>query len=363
MDGITNSNRLDNTTERKLHAAVVDNVLNAPTYFSRLMGQGIPFEGKTLSYTVDTANSSQFEWFTGLEDLGAQAEDTTVTLDYAHTAGTQPKVGIMLESFANAGSLGTIPLDAFQYAKAAQEAIRSVATAIYGLGTGDQPNGIRVIADDGTNASTIGGQSKSTYSALAGTYTDWANTITLAKLGTLDDNVSVGVGMNSTPNINVVDFTTWGLFEQLIDPTVVANYNATGFPMMPIRGDGMSSGGKLGANAGFIYLAHRGRPVIKDKFATATTWFKLNEDSFAWAGRSLVPDEFRGMVSKVNLGSMNGYDSHAAEEAPSQFNGWFYQKPQVLPNNAGTVARFYVIGQLCAWEPRLNGQGINASGI
>ena len=355
-DGITVSNRLDGTTERKLHAKVVDNVLNGPTYASRLLSKGQPFQGKTRDYTVDIENSSQFEWFTGLETLNSSAEDTTITLSYAHTAGTQPKVSIMLESFANAGDMGTIPLDAFKYQKASQEALRNVASAIYGTGSGDTPNGLQAVVDDGTNASTIGGQSRSTYSALDAIYTNSSGTLTLAKLATLDDAASTGGEMASTPNLNATTFTIWSLYEQLVEPQIVANYNATGFPTMPVRGDGAVAQGKLGGNAGFQFLAHRGRAVIKDKFATSGVWYKLNEESFGWLGRTIVPDEYKGLLKAVDLGDMSAYQSNSAEEAISKFHGWFYQSPQMMPNQAGTIARFYVIGQVAAWEPRLNGQ-------
>lgn len=354
VDGIPVSNRLDGTTERKLHAKVVDNVLNGPTYMSRLMGMAKPFQGKTQDFTVDIENSTQFEWFTGLEDLNSAAEDTTITLSYAHTAGTQPKVGIMLESFANAGSLGTIPLDAFKYQKAAQEALRNVATAAYGIAAGDQPNGIRAIVDDGTNAATIGGQSRSTYSALNATYTDSSGTMTLAKLGTLDDNAAIGGELGGVPNINVAGFTVWSLYERLLDPQLRSNYK--GAEIMPIRGNGTVSRSELGGAAGMTATHHRGFPVVKDKFATAQAWFKLNEDSFAWYGRTNVPEEYRGQITKVNLGEMDAYESVAGMEAPSSFNGFFYQKPQMMPNQAGTIARFYVIGQMCTWNPRMNAQ-------
>lgn len=355
-DGIAITNRVDGTTERKLHAKVVDNILEGPTYMSRLMGMGKPFEGKTQDFTLDIANSSQFEWFTGLEDLNSAAEDTTITLSYAQTAGSQPKVGIMLESFANAGAMGTIPLDAFKYQKSAQEALRNVATAAYATGAGDQPNGLQAIVDDGTNAGTIGGQSRTTYSALNATYTSSGGTLSLVKLGTLDDAAAIGGDVAGVPNINVTTFTAWSLYEQLLDPQVRANYQASGYSRMPVRGKGAVSKAEMGGAGGLVAVFHRGMPTIKDKFATSGIWYKLNEDSFAWYGRTQVPEEYRGMVSKVNLGSMDAYQSTAGDEAPSEFNGWFYQKPQVMPNNAGTIARFYVIGQLMTWEPRKNGQ-------
>ncbi|HEC65742.1 MAG TPA: hypothetical protein ENI23_10625, partial [bacterium] len=227
-DGIAVSNRLDNTTERKLHAKVVDNILTGPTYLSRLMGKGKPMQGKTHDFTVDIQNSTQFEWFVGLETLNASAEDTTITLSYAHAAGSQPKVGIMLESFANVGQLGTIPLDAFNFEKAGQEALRNVSSAIYGTGSGNRPNGLQAIVDDGTNAGTIGGQLRATYSALNATYTSSGGTLTLAKLGTLDDGAAQGGEVAAIPNINVMDFTRWSLYEQLLDPQQRSNYSGGG---------------------------------------------------------------------------------------------------------------------------------------
>ena len=362
-DGITVSNRLDNTTERKLHGKVVDNILTGPTYMSRLMGRGKPFEGKTQDFTVDIEKSTQFEWFTGLENLNSSAEDTTILLSYAHTAGTQPKVGIMLESFANAGQLGTIPLDAYNFEKAGQEALRNVASAAYGVGTGDQPNGLQAIVDDSTNAATIGGQARATYSALNATYTDSGGTLTLVKLGTLDDNAAIGGEVAGVPNINVVDFTRWGLYEQLLDPQQRANYEAGGGSRLPIRGDNVVSQAQLKGAAGLVATFHRGRAVIKDKFCTSGVWYKLNESSFDWHGRNSVPEEYRGVLTKVNLGSMEAYESVAGDEAPSSFNGWFYQKPQVMPDQAGTIARFYVIGQIATKNPRMNGQLHSITGV
>lgn len=356
-DGITLSNRIDNTTERKLHAKVVDQVLNGPTYASRMLGMAKKFSGKQMDVTVDIERSNQFEWYTGLETLNSSAEDTTITLQYTHTAGTQPVVSIMLESFANAGPEGTIPLDAFQTEKAGQEVIANVSTAIYGFGIGDQPDGLRQIVDDGTNADIIGGQSRSTYSALNGTYTSFANTLTLAKLATLDTAASVGGEGVGTPNINATTFAIWDLYEQLLDPQLVANYNASGFPSMPVRGDGMTGQGKLGANGGLTYLSHRGRAVIKDQYAPSGSWFKLNEKSFDWMGRTVVPENYSAMITKADLGNMKGYESIAGEEAPSNFNGFFYQKAQMLPNQSGTIARYHVIGQVVTKQPRLNAQG------
>lgn len=362
-EGIAVTTRVESKTLRALNSKVVDAILTGPTYLSRLMSKAKRFRGSTMDWTIKFQQSSQFEWFTGLENLNSAAEDNEITLSYAHTAGTQPKVSIMTESFANAGPEGVIPLDAYKYEEAAQEVLQEVASAAYGTGAGDQPLGLQAFVDDGTNASTLGGQTKSSYDVLDATYTDSGGTLTLAKLGTLDDAAAKGGEVAGVPNINLMDFTRWSLYEQLLDPQVRANYNSSGFPRMSVMGDGPSESVLMGA-AGFASLAHRGFPAIKDKKATSGVWYKLNESSFGWFGRTIVPEEYRRLgLSKVNLGSREALDSIAAAEAPSQFNGWFYQPPMLMPDQAGTIARFYVLGQICAWRPNLNGQLHSITGV
>src|SRR3990172_12220665 len=109
-DGIQFGSNVNDFTLPKLYAKVVDNILNAPTYYSRLMGKGKPFMGKTMDITVDVVQDTQGEFFVGLETLNSSAVQTTVPLSYAHTAFTQPKVSVMLESFANTGEQVVINL-------------------------------------------------------------------------------------------------------------------------------------------------------------------------------------------------------------------------------------------------------------
>ena len=70
------------------------------------------------------------------------------------------------------------------------------------------------------------------------------------------------------------------------------------------------------------------------------------------------------MLTKVNLRDEGeAFESVAMAEGPSEFNGFFYQKPMMMPNNAGTIARFYVIGQICTWNSRMNGQLYGITGV
>lgn len=348
--------RIDGTTERKLHAKVVDNALNAATYFSRSVSAGKPFLGKTEDITVDVVSDTQGEFFTGLETLSSSAVQTTVTLSYAHTAFTQPKVSIMLESFANAGQTGTIPLDAFKYEKAAAEALQRFGSAVYADGTANRPNGLgNIVLDSGT----IGGQSRSTYSTLAATVTASGGTLTLAKLATLFDTISAAGLQSQEPNIGVMTKTVWSLYEQLLTPNVRAQYNEVGYNALGVRAQyAVRSKSELKNAAGFSSLSYRGMNFIKDDFATSGYLHLLNESYFAWHGRSVVPDEYKDFLTKVNLGTMKAYEGTGADalEMPSEYNGWFYQKPLMLPNQAGMISRFYVIGQMVASGFRRSGK-------
>lgn len=361
-DGIQYGSNVDNFNERKLHAKVVDQILNAPTLYSRLLGKGEPMEGKTMDYTVDVVADTQGEFFTGLETLNSSAVNTTIVLSYAHTAFTQPKVGVMLEDFANTGSTATINLDVFKYEKAAAEALQRLGTAAYADGTSNRPNGLGIIVDD---AGTIGGQSRSTYPMLNAVDTASGGTLTLAKLATLDDSTRAASLLESTTNIGVTTKAVWSLYESLLQPNVRQDYATFGNPRLGVRAMTATRGDKADNGAGFLSIEHRGKPIIADDFCTAGYLYYLNENSFGWVGRSIVPDRYKSMVEKVNLGTTKSYEGVGAQslELPSEYNGWFYQKDMVLPNQAGAIGRFYVIGQIACWEPRRNGRLTGITGV
>ena len=361
-DGIQFNNRVDNFNERKLHAKVVDNILNAPTFYSRVMSKGEQMEGKTMDYTVDVVADTQGEFFVGLETLNSSATNTTIALSYAQTAFTQPKVGVMLEDFANQGSTATINLSVFKYEKAAAEALQRLGSAVYADGTANRPNGLGIIVSD---SGTIGGQSRATYSQLNATVTASGGTLTLAKMATLDDNTRAASLLPSNTNIGVTTKTVFSLYEQLLQPNVRQSYDAVGYDKLGIRANTVDRGDKAQNGAGFLSIQYRSKPIIADDFATSGVLFFLNESSFGWVGRSIVPAQYKGMVEKVNLGTAKAYESVGADslDMPSEYNGWFYQKDMVLPNQAGTIGRFYVIGQMTAWEPRRNGKLTGITGV
>ncbi len=348
-DGIANSNRVDGTTQRKLYTKVVDNILNSATLYSRWVSAGKPFEGKTVDVTYDVVSDTSGQFFTGLETLNSTATNTTATGSYAHTAFTQPVVSIMLESFANVGSYGVINLDDLKYEKAGAQALQALGSAIYGTGTGNQPLGLGAIVDSGSTVATIGGLSRSTYPTLVSSVTAYtAGALTLGQMATQYD-AAIASGMDTEePNVAFTSKAIFSLYEQLLAPNVRASYESVGYDRVGVRSKyAEKNTTALRDAAGFRALSYRGIPFMRDDFATAGYLYFLNEKYVGWQGRTEVPSTYKDVLEKVNFGTMSAYEGTGAQllDMPSEFNGWFYQNPLTIPQQAGRIARFYVIGQ------------------
>jgi hypothetical protein len=367
-DGIQYSSRVDGLTQRQLYTKVVDQVLNAPVYASRVISDGEPFEGKTEDFTLDILADTQGQWFTGLETLNSSATATTITTSYAHTAFTFPVVSIMLESFANVGSLGIINLDTFKYEKAAAQVMQSIGSAIYGTGSANQMQGLEGIVDNATNVGTIGGQSRSTYAVLDSTVTAASsNKLTLAQMATLHDTIRAGGLTQENPNIGLTTKAVWSLYEQLLTPNVRASYDEVGYNRVGIREKfGQRSTAELRNSAGFNALTYRDLSLIADDLATSGVLYFLNEEYLDWYGREEVPSEYKDILEHVDFGGeLEAYEGTGAMalEMPSAYHGFFYQKPLLIPEQAGRISRFYVIGNFIAKSFRRQGKLTGVTGV
>ena len=365
-DGIQYSNRVDNFSDRDLANKVVDNVLISPTYGSRVMGMGKSFQGKTKDFTITISQDEQFQWLGGgSEELNSAAVNNTITLSYGRTMGVQPKAQIDFEDFANDGDKGVIDLESFKYREAAATVTQELGTVIFGAGVGDQPNGLDSFADNGTLRASIGGQSKTTYTPLKGTYTDSSGILTAAKISALDDNISASGSLEGSPTIRVSDKTVWSLIEELLTPFLSNQFSSGDMPKLPLHGLEVRKPGEFGAAAGFTTIFYRNVANIKDDSATAQSLYDLNERTFGWFGNDRVPPRLKGRYEKVDFGKgKSAYSTTTGvNNMPPNPAGWFYRKDESLVTTLGTVAYFAVVGNLCPFEPRRNGQLYDITGL
>ena len=366
-DGIAVPQRVDVLGNRELHNKVVDQILNYPALYSRLISQGEEFEGKTEDVTYDIAPDTQGQFFTSLETLNSAAVSTGVTGSFAQTAYTQPVVSIMLESFANVGSLGIINLDTYKFEKAGATAMTVLGSAIYGTGSGNQPLGFTAIIDDSTNVATIGGLSRSTYSALDATLTAYTGgKLTLATMGVQFDSALAPGAADEYPNVGWCPSAVFTDYEQLLTPYVRQSYREVGFDKMRTRDAFPGRNvGELRSAMGFNALSYRETYIIRDFYATAQTLWFVNEKYITWKGRSTVPEDYKDVLEKVDFGTAEAYEGTGAIaiESPSEWNGWFFQKPLTIPDQAGRIARFYCIGQTIPESFRRHSKGTGITGV
>lgn len=363
-DGIAVNARVEATTQRNLHRKVVDLILGSTAFGTRFLGMGKRFNGKTMDFPVKVTDSGLGEWFTGLETLSTAASQNKIELSYSHTGFAQPVVSIMLESMANSGPQQVIDLDVYKLEEAKAEAVEAIGEAVFGTGAGDQMLGLEALVDDGTNAATIGGQTRSSYDPLDSAVTASGGTLSLAKLATLYSAVSAGALANEAPSINVTTETIWDLYESLLTPAVRAEYTSVGYNALPLRAAAVvKSAAQLGGHAGFTALTYKGIPVIKDEKCTEGVWYSLNERYLFYAGRDIVPSKFAGQLSKLSLGVSKTIEGTAAENVPPKSYGWFHQASQMMPNQGGMIGRLYLVGQGIVTSPRRQGKLTGIIGV
>jgi hypothetical protein len=366
-DGIAVPTRVDVLGNRQLYTKVVDQILNFPSLYSRLVSQGSEFQGKSEDVTYDILADTQGQFFTSLETLSNSAVSTAVTGSFTHTAYTQPIVSIMLESFANVGSLGIINLDTYKYEKAAATAMTTLGSAIYGLGTANQPLGLTAIVDDTTNAATIGGLARSTYTALESTLTAYASgKLTLGTMATQYDSALAPGAAEEEPNVGFCSATIFSLYEQLLTPFVRQSYADVGYDKLRVRDKyAQRNNAELKADIGFSAMSYRGTYLIRDFYSTAQMLWLLNEKYIVWKGRAEIPAEYENVLEKVDFGTMKAYAGTGAiaVETPSEWNGWFFQKPLTIPDQAGRIGRFYCIGQTIPYSFRRHSKGTGITGV
>jgi len=357
-DGNALQNRVNILGTEKIHGSVINNVLNNPTLWSRFQGMGQKFSNKRMDFVIKATNSGRGKFFTGAETLSTAAADTRIQLQYLDTSYEQPVVSIGTELIRN--SNGVIDLHKAELDDAVAEMTTQLGTAIYAGPTAKQPLGLGSIIDDGTNAGTIGGQSRTTYTNLKATVTASGGTLTLAKLATLHSTISES-SPNEEPTIHVTPTDVWDNYESLLQPTVVARYADVGMNSLPVRGKAMVRSNELKGGAGFTALTYKTMPVIKDKFCTADTWFMINENYTGWYGRSDMPGALSPYLSKVSLGqpkTMTG-----ADFVPSEHHGMYFKKEQMPVNQLAIVGHYILMGQMITTQPRRNGKLTGITGV
>lgn len=351
-------------TQEAFLPTVFDQVIASTALSLRIMSNGLTWKGRQMVVPVKLTNSNQAQSFSGLDTFIAPELQTKQRLLFDLRAARQPVAIAGLDITAN-----DFPEE--QVIDMVKEALDETQTELidffaglmylYGTGNGNKDFiGVGAAADDGTNLSSIGGLSKSTYPVLKGTYTNASTTISLAQMATLYSNISSGTDM-STPSLAPTTPVIFDLYEQLLTPTVRESYSTTGRYQLnasPTAAGGMSREG-LSGQSGFVTISYRGVPLARDYKAPAGNMYMLNEKFIEWHGAK-APKNTNYTSVAFNPTTVNGVYGEAPLRGMDGFNWSGFRAPM---NQFGILADIVILGNILYKRPNRQGLLYNITGV
>lgn len=367
---MTFTERVLSQTRQYLLPKVVYNVLGSNVLAARLVGNGLKGKGVAVEKAIKHTLSGSASSFSGLDTFQAAQLDTKIRLTYDMRAIRQP-VGVAgLEIMANQDAeVQSTDLVKEALEETQDELFDALGDYLYGTGTGNSgkdPLGLGAIVDDGTDVTTIGGQSRSTYSVLNATRTSLSGVaLTLARMATLYSAVSSGTS-TSTPTLMISNETVWDLYESLLTPIVREQYSMMGYyNVTSEKGSKATRGSHEGlvGTHGFVGLSYKGIPYARDEKATAQAMFMLNENFIDWYGWPASGETTRTTgYEPISFGHTQVETSYS--EAPmSNFTGFNWSGFKSPTNQFAGIADIILVGNLTSFRPNRNGKFVSVTTV
>lgn len=337
--------RVTTTTQDKIMPKLVDTILNSNVFATRVLTKASKWSGERMKFPVKYAKNVTGTSFAGFDTFSTSATDNRVNLEFVPKFYQITAALPLDELSANATEERVLNLAQLEVASAAQDMADDIGTIFYGTGTGNGSKdflGLEAIVDDGTNASTIGTLSRTTYTTLKSTVTASSGTLSLAKMSTLYNAVTSG---SQKPTIGLCSETIFALYEQLLQPQERIAKDVSmikdGSSMGKVGGPGLVGG------TGFTGLYFKGFPILADEKATSGVLYFVNEDFIDWYGLPMAttqPVKFRSQ-------DIDGNDYSNVEGLGFSWTDWI--KPT---NSASVVSHIYLGGELISQNPKRHGK-------
>jgi len=297
---------------------------------------------------IDTTNGGN----TGVADkLDTDRQNTRVKAAFNPKMAYKPVVLASIEVALNKGDEQVIDLFTAEFDTQGKSLINLMAQNLYsGNGTGDEWDSLDNAADDGTNYTTYGDLSRTTYTAWKGYYLASAGAMTLAKLATGYDAVEIG---QDSPDIMATTKSLWSTYESLLTPTVRAGYNTSGYPQMNSFGM-VSQAQALQGQQGFGVLFFRGTPIVKDEQIPSGRLYYINTEYFGFKGIDLSSTSSN--IKTVNFKVADkGVPMGVPGRIPST-RGFNFRDLMNPVDQLAEVGHLIYAGDFIATQPRLQGQ-------
>lgn len=344
------SSAVTTTTRTFIVPTVFDQVTKGSPTLMKLLRTAKPWKtGYKYEFPTkyqDSTNGGN----TGVADrLDTDRQNVRVTASFEPKMAYKPAVAADIEVTLNMGDERIVDLLSTEFDSQAQSLITLMGGNLFtGTGAGNEWDSIANAADDGTNYSTYGGLSRTTYPTWEGYYLASAGALTLAKMATAYDAVEIGV---NKPDMIVTTKALWSTYESLLTPTVRAGYVQNGYPKMDEYGIVPAAQG-LSGNQGFECLWFRGTPVVKDEQVPSGKMFFMSTPYFGFKGIDIKAKGISQMNFKQNS---NGVPLGVPGRVPST-HGFNFRDFMSPVDQLAQIGYVLYAGNFIAEEPRLQGQ-------
>lgn len=227
----------------------------------------------------DTTNGGN----TGIANqLDSNRQNVRTNMSFEVKMAYKPVVIANIEQKVNEGDERIISLLEAEFDSQAQSLTNLMAQNLYtGNGSGDQWDSLYNAASDSTIFATYGGLSRSTYTSINGYYLASTGALTLTKIATGYDSVTIGV---DEPDFMLTTKSLWTSYESLLTPTTRNSYEGYSFPNYDQYGMITSKSRDLGATQGFRTLTFRGCPMARDEQIPSGRLIYTNTRFFSMRG-------------------------------------------------------------------------------
>lgn len=345
------SDTVKTVTREVIMKKVFDTILTGNIGLLRVLGNAKSWKS---GYRYDIPIKYQKSTAGGIVPVGGTLDTsrtvTRVKMQFEPQRIHKPVVIDDIEMAVNQGDERILELVATESDSLAQDLTDDLGGYFYtGTGaTGSSFDSILNAADDSTNYSTYGGQSRSNYTSIKGYYVSSIGGLALSDLSTAWDAVTVGA---YKATIALTTSTIWTAYEGLLQPTVRAGYQMGGYPQ--VTRTGVVAGRKgLRGDIGFDGLWYRGTPIVADEKCTSQKLFVFDEKAFWFAGLDL-PNYQKFNTSEANI------EGPQAIPIPRGYN---WSGMIRSPTQPAEVGHLYYVGNFMSPDPRRTGQMTGITG-
>lgn len=302
----------------------------------------------------DTTNGGN----TGIANqLDSNRQNVRTNMSFEVKMAYKPVVIANIEQKVNEGDERIISLLEAEFDSQAQSLMNLMAQNLYlGNGSGDEWDSLANAASDSTLYATYGSLSRSTYTSLNGYYLASTGALTLAKLATGYDDVTVGM---DEPDFMLTTKALWTSYESLLTPTLRSSYEGFSFPSYDQFGMVTQKSRDMGATQGFRTVTFRGTPVARDEQINSGTLFYVNTRAFHMRGIDMAGTQ---NFQTLNFKKLNkeGVPMGVPGNVPSA-KGFNFRVLMTPVDQLSEVGYLLYAGNFVSENPRLLGTLANAS--